>query len=174
MKQLANLTPSFNIAHDVVLIRPLTANDWMPFMNWTKEISRTHGFTRWDIELINSKTEADWKHDIQTNAIFFAAFDGGKIVALSRLAPHARYPGMQEAVLEVSADYGHRGIGTLMYKLMRNYMAFHDPDEKMIARILPNNVRSLRAAQKAGLVDTGQRERPTYDQAGYMIYSVEP
>ena len=108
----------------------------------------------------------------QTNWKFFAVHDAGEIVSLGRVGTISTYPNSLEVTLEVAKNYQGHGIGTRLYKTMRDYIAINAPQADMVARIQPANAASRRSAEKAGLVYSGYTEPSIHGQPGYMLYKI--
>lgn len=167
------LTPDFKAAHDKLGVRPLAEGDWEAYSIWVLAVFRERGLTPREITEIEARTPQGWQEELRSQAPkYFAAFDQGKIIALSSISLNPRYPGTREVMLEVTDGYGNRGIGTRLYTMMKEYAALEHPDDHVIARILPGNKSSRRAAEKAGFVYTGYSEQGTMVSLPYMIFGV--
>lgn len=167
------LSTAFGTAHNAVAasIRPLEASDWQAFRGWAEYVCISHGHGDEMARKIKSTPDETWQQELaQKSWKFFAAFEDKTIISLGRVGSTHLYPNACEALLEVVPAYKGQGIGTHMYFVLRNYVAHHHPGQDMIARILPSNTASRRAAEKAGLVYSGYTEAIINGKEGYMIY----
>lgn len=173
MQTPLHLNAAFTTAHDALEIRLLTAADWQAFRCWAKHICTSHGHGPDMMARIDATPDVTWQAELaQTNWKFFAVHDAGEIVSLGRVGSISTYPNSLEVILEVAKNYQGHGIGTRLYKAMRDYIAVNAPQSDMVARIQPANAASRRSAEKAGLVYSGYTEPSIHGQPGYMLYKI--
>ncbi len=174
MDNNAPITPDFKLAHDALQIRPLDASDWEAFKGWARYSHKQHGRSAEANALLEAQPDTMWQKELShPNWKYFAAIDQGKIVSLGQARNLATCANAYEVLLEVADGLHGAGIGTKIYSAMRDYIATEHPGMDMIARILPHNMASRRAAEKAGLSYTGRTERAIPpSETGYMIYGI--
>lgn len=146
------LRTPFSSASQNVQIRKLGPEDWRGFSDYRLSGMRANGLSQKIINEMQGWGQDIWQKELgDPDKAFFAAFSDDRYVGHGCLFK-AQLQGQncREIILEISPDYTRLGIGARMYETMKAYAREHFPDDITVARILPDNSPSIRAAQKAG------------------------
>lgn len=139
-----------------VYLRPeITREDAYSMLQWVAnpEVSRylhedsfAASAVRQALERVQSPTVTHLFN--QNGALFVICTDSHLPIGFLRLARHAQHTEMVLALGEVR-QWG-KGLGTLAIRLGLHHAFFQWRTGKVIARIHPENIRSIRAFEKAG------------------------
>lgn len=146
-----DLTPDFDAAS---AIRRVDAADWERFAAYRLAGMRRNAVAEAVIAEMESWQKDKWQADLlHPEKAFFAAVVNGEYVGHGCVfKTKLDSQPCREIVLEVSEDHANRGFGRLLYEAMKTYAQTHYPDDAVIARIIPDNTRSIRAASHAGFL----------------------
>lgn len=143
-------------------IRPLKAEDGPHLKAWTQYQTQLRPDTRGAVlEKIAALPPAAWQAELsQDHWTYFGLFQDDALIGMGKITLMNFSPYNYDTDVEVKADFRGQGLGTKLYQAMTEYVQTQKPGHELIARIRPDNPASLRAAQKAGFVDSGKTHQP--------------
>ena len=167
---MAEIFPDFDEARRMVVRLLEPEKDWRQFAAFRLQQMRLNEFSPAVIAEMSVWTESRWMVDLcKSNRTYFVVTDEQRILGFGCLSKQRfKDQDCREIALEVSAEVEGRGLGTSLYSHMKEHARTHHPGEIVLAKILSDNAKSIRAATKAGFthIDNG-----VFDGVAYGVYS---
>lgn len=141
--------------------RPLGPADWETYRAFQIRKAIAEKMNSRFIDALKQKTPEEWKQDISIpGAPVCAALKRNDILGYSLMAHFClKAAGVDhytaEMAIEIIPEHQGKGIGTQLYNYTVRYAAKYTEYDLLAACIRDSNVRSERAALKAGFENTG-------------------